>query len=165
MRRLALTAAAVLAIAAAGSVSANDKVVLCHAAGLDGTTQYVTLEVGYPAAYGPAGHFYENGTPQAGHEEDYLGPCEVPATPTPPPTASPTPAPTPTASPSPEPSASPTAGPSDEPSPAPSVTPEPALPETDTEEPTQANPLQLLLLGGLFTAFAVLGFALGFPRR
>jgi outer membrane biosynthesis protein TonB len=58
----------------------QDKVTLCHAAGLDGTTKYVTIEVGYPAAYGPAGHFYENGTPRAGHEDDYLGACREPST-------------------------------------------------------------------------------------
>jgi hypothetical protein len=52
-----------------------DKVTICHAAGLDGTTKYVTLTIGWHAVYGPAGHFYENGTPRAGHEQDYLGPC------------------------------------------------------------------------------------------
>jgi len=52
------------------------KVTICHAAGLDGTTKYVTLTVGHQAVYGPAGHFYENGTPRAGHEQDYLGPCK-----------------------------------------------------------------------------------------
>lgn len=64
------------AVALAGSEGGEDKVTLCHAAGLAGTTQYVTLTVGYPAAYGPAGHFDENGTPNAGHEQDYLGACE-----------------------------------------------------------------------------------------
>jgi hypothetical protein len=54
----------------------EEKVTLCHAAGLAGTTHYVTLTVGRPAAFGPAGHFFENGTPQAGHEQDYLGACE-----------------------------------------------------------------------------------------
>jgi hypothetical protein len=53
----------------------DEKVTICHAAGLEGTTHYETLTIGYPAVYGPAGHFYENGTPRAGHEEDYLGPC------------------------------------------------------------------------------------------
>lgn len=52
-----------------------EKVTICHAAGLEGTTHYETLTIGYPAAYGPAGHFYENGTPRAGHEQDYLGEC------------------------------------------------------------------------------------------
>ena len=51
-------------------------VTICHAAGLEGTTQYVTLTIPYVAAFGPAGHFNENGTPRAGHEDDYLGECE-----------------------------------------------------------------------------------------
>lgn len=54
-----------------------DKVTICHAAGLAGTTHYETLTIGYEAVYGPGGHFNENGTPQAGHEQDYLGPCQV----------------------------------------------------------------------------------------
>lgn len=61
-------------------------VTLCHAAGLDGTTHYETLTIAYPAAYGPAGHLNENGTPQAGHEDDYLGACTGDTTPTPTPT-------------------------------------------------------------------------------
>lgn len=51
------------------------KVTICHAAGLEGTTHYITLTIGYQAVYGPAGHFYENGTTRAGHEQDYLGEC------------------------------------------------------------------------------------------
>lgn len=57
-------------------INASEKVTLCHAAGLEGTTHFVEITVGRPAAFGPAGHFFENGTPRAGHEEDYLGPCE-----------------------------------------------------------------------------------------
>ena len=57
------------------------KVTICHAAGLDGTAKFVEITVGWNAVYGPAGHFYENGTPRAGHEDDTLGAC-----PTPPPT-------------------------------------------------------------------------------
>ena len=79
------------------------KVTICHASGLADTTKYETLTIGYPAVYGPAGHFFENGTPQAGHEEDYLGPCqEATSTPTPTElpgatnTPTPTPSPTPT---------------------------------------------------------------------
>ena len=65
----------------AGTVNAtSDKVTICHAAGQEGTTHYVTLTIGYNAVYGPAGHFYENGTPRAGHEQDYLGPCIAEAT-------------------------------------------------------------------------------------
>ena len=52
------------------------KVTICHAAGLAGTTHFETLTIGYPAVYGPAGHFFENGTPQAGHEDDYFGACQ-----------------------------------------------------------------------------------------
>lgn len=59
----------------AGAVG-QEKVTICHAAGLDGTTHYVELTIAYPAVYGPAGHFFENGTTRAGHEDDYLGPCE-----------------------------------------------------------------------------------------
>lgn len=78
---------ALFALVASGAARAGeDKVTLCHAAGQEGTTQYVTITVGYPAAFGPAGHFYENGTPRAGHEQDYLGPCqETPPPPPPPP--------------------------------------------------------------------------------
>ncbi len=57
-----------------------DMVTICHAAGRDGTLQFVTLTISWEAAFGQAGHFYEDGTPRAGHENDYLGPCIVPAT-------------------------------------------------------------------------------------
>ena len=96
LRRLLLTTALVV-VAALGITSAtsarvdvgssgsatfalttNDKVTLCHAAGRDGTTQFVTLTISYNAAFGQAGHFYEDGTPRAGHEDDYLGPCNPP---------------------------------------------------------------------------------------
>jgi hypothetical protein len=63
-----------------GSVLAIGKpefVTICHAAGQEGTTHFNTLTLPYVAVYGEAGHFYENGTPQAGHEDDYLGECEV----------------------------------------------------------------------------------------
>ena len=59
-----------------------NKVTICHAAGQDGTLKYVTLTLGWNAVYGQAGHFYENGTPRAGHENDYLGAC-IGDTPTP----------------------------------------------------------------------------------
>jgi uncharacterized repeat protein (TIGR01451 family) len=96
LRRLLLTTALVV-VAALGITSAtsarvdvgssgsatfalttHDKVTLCHAAGRDGTTQFVTLTISYNAAFGQAGHFYEDGTPRAGHEDDYLGPCTPP---------------------------------------------------------------------------------------
>ena len=85
--RLALLLGALVLLAGTLAVTANagdhpENVTLCHASGLEGTTKYETLTVGYEAAYGPAGHFDENGTPNAGHEQDYLGACHE----TPPPT-------------------------------------------------------------------------------
>lgn len=55
----------------------DDKVTICHAAGKVGADKYVTLTISRNAVYGPGGHFNENGTTQAGHEEDYLGPCKT----------------------------------------------------------------------------------------
>lgn len=79
----AIAAFIIIGIGTFTIASAEPKVTLCHAAGLAGTTHYVTLTVGYAAAYGPAGHFDENGTPRAGHEQDYLGACTTPtSTPT-----------------------------------------------------------------------------------
>jgi len=75
-RYLAAAAITVGGIVGATTASAVDhKVTICHAARLDSATQYVTLRIGVNAVYGPGGHFNENGTPQAGHEDDYLGPC------------------------------------------------------------------------------------------
>lgn len=57
---------------AAGPLAArggSDKITICHAAGRAGTTHYVEITVSANAANG---HFYENGTPMAGHEQDYL---------------------------------------------------------------------------------------------
>lgn len=98
MKSIASLFALVALLVFAGTAFANngngqDKVTICHAAGLAGTTQFVTIEVAWPAAYGQAGHFYENGTPRAGHEQDYLGACKEP-TPSPTPVV-PTPTPTP----------------------------------------------------------------------
>jgi hypothetical protein len=63
----------------------------------------VTLTTPYNAAFGVAGHFNEDGTPRAGHEQDYVGACVV-DTPTPIITAAPTidttPTPTVTSTPS-----------------------------------------------------------------
>lgn len=82
MRKLSaipLVALMVLVLATALPVMADpvEKITICHAAGLDGTTHYETLTIGAPAVFGPGGHFNENGTPQAGHEQDYLGECET----------------------------------------------------------------------------------------
>lgn len=123
MKRLLILAPALL-ILAGTAAAGQPKVTLCHAAGLDGTTKYITLTVGYPAAYGPGGHFFENGTPRAGHEQDYLGPCA--AEPTPTPGVTPTPVPTPSLTPRP----TPTTGTVPTPPPP---TAQPTLPGTDTE--------------------------------
>src|SRR3990172_9622991 len=83
MKRLFL----ILSIIALGSISAvstekrvladpPEMITICHAAGQAGTTQFTTLHLPYVAVYGQAGHFNEDGTPRAGHEDDYLGPCE-----------------------------------------------------------------------------------------
>lgn len=79
---LAVTIVFIL-IVTASLVAASDKVTICHAAGQEGTTKFVTLTIDHHAVYGSAGHFYENGTPRAGHEEDYLGACTVEETETP----------------------------------------------------------------------------------
>jgi len=126
-------------------MAGQPKVTLCHAAGLDGTTKYVTITVGWPAAYGPAGHFYENGTPRAGHEQDYLGACKEdpsatpPITPSPEPSLSPTPSPSTTPAPSetPEVTSPPSPEPSVSPSPEPTLTPAPSESPSPTNTPTQ----------------------------
>lgn len=180
IRRTILVLMAVAAIMIAGGASVTNaspnhgKVTLCHAAGLDGTTHYVTLEVGWPAAYGPAGHFYENGTPRAGHEQDYLGACLEPSpSATPEPSTSPEPSPTitpaPTETPSspppsstPSPETSPTAPPTASPSqPATSSTPMPlpTLPPTDTAGATAALPSDLGPTIAAFILIVVIAFA------
>jgi len=155
-------------------LAGQDKVVICHAAGLDGTTKYVTLELAWPAVYGEAGHFYENGTPRAGHEQDYLGACkgdEPSPTPTSTPTStsSPTPSVGPTATPTPsaEPTSTPTASPSPtvEPSPSftssPSSTPNLTPPPTDTEQTAESSPNKVNYF--LFMLFALpIAFAFGY---
>ena len=75
---VAVLAAIVAAIVVffASSAGASNKVTICHAAGLDGTLKYVELTIDSHAVYKEqGGHFYENGTPRAGHEDDYFGPC------------------------------------------------------------------------------------------
>ena len=105
-----------------------DKVTICHGAGQDGTTKYITLTISWNAVYGEAGHFYENGTPRAGHENDYLGACigdpteEPTETVTPPPTEEPTE----------------------------TVTPPPTEEPTETEVPTETeSPILILPLTGV----------------
>lgn len=52
-----------------------EKVTICHVAGQLGSEQYVEITAAYNAVYGQAGHFNEDGTPNAGHEQDIEGPC------------------------------------------------------------------------------------------
>ena len=66
---------AILVLCVAVPAMAAEQVTICHAAGQDDTTQFVTLTIAEQAAYGQAGHFNEDGTPRAGHENDYLGAC------------------------------------------------------------------------------------------
>ncbi len=94
----------------------SEKITICHVAGRkDEPANYITLEIPPQALNG---HFDENGTPKAGHEEDYVGPCKSPEPqvagesvvlptiePTVPPT--PTPSPTPTETPPQEPTTTP----------------------------------------------------------
>lgn len=54
----------------------------CHVAGLaSDPANYITLTTAIAAAIGQAGHFGENGTPNAGHEQDTVGPCVPPVDP------------------------------------------------------------------------------------
>ena len=72
----------------------GDKVTICHIAGLaqPDNANAVTITISEHAAFGPAGHFNEDGTTQAGHEEDYFGPCVEPS-PSPDPSPDPSPEP------------------------------------------------------------------------
>jgi hypothetical protein len=81
-KEIVLIVVAALLVALGGVLVATapadgaDKVTICHAAGRAGTTKYVTLTISENAVYKEqGGHFFENGTPRAGHEDDYLGPC------------------------------------------------------------------------------------------
>jgi outer membrane biosynthesis protein TonB len=131
-----LIAVLLLSLTFAGTVVAkNDKVTICHATSSE-TNPFVTLTISANAVYGPGGHFNENGTTQAGHEQDYFGECETPEpTPTPEPTATPEPTPTPTpeVTPSPTPEVTPTPTPEPTPEPTPTPSPEPSgTPEPST---------------------------------
>lgn len=57
-------------------VTNDDKITICHASGQEGTLKFETLTLAPEAVFGQAGHFFENGTPRAGHEQDYMGPCQ-----------------------------------------------------------------------------------------
>jgi hypothetical protein len=83
----------------------DDKITICHGAGRAGTTHFETLTISRNAVYqdqGNGGHFYENGTPKAGHEQDYVGGCR---------SAEASPSTNPSASPSVTPSVNPSATP------------------------------------------------------
>jgi len=55
------------------------KIAICHVAGLaSDPANYVDLYIPWVAVFGNGGHFNENGTPQAGHENDSLGKCKPP---------------------------------------------------------------------------------------
>jgi LPXTG-motif cell wall-anchored protein len=78
MKKIMAVAVAILIVAIGviwySPVSASDKVTLCHAAGLDGTLKFTTLNIAPSAA---ETHLdLVTGTPQAGHENDYLGECD-----------------------------------------------------------------------------------------
>lgn len=104
------------------------RITICHATSSE-ENPYVEITVACEAMYGNgnAGHFDENGTTQAGHEDDFVPhdgqTCANPtgATPTPSPSASPTPEPSAT----PEPSTSPSPTPQSSSTPLPSSTPAP----------------------------------------
>jgi hypothetical protein len=66
----------------------DGKITLCHADGQAGTIKFSTITVAPTAANLHIN--LETGTPQAGHEDDYLGPCQSPSpSPTPTPTTTP----------------------------------------------------------------------------
>lgn len=159
MRALAITLALIGGlIVLAGAGPSNNKITICHAAGLAGTTHYVTLTLSWHAVYGPAGHFFENGTPRAGHEEDYLGPCIGTPTPTATTTATNTPAPTVTGTPTNTPTATATRTPTPTSTntPANTATATPTRTATPTSTPTPGAPQQAQQLGSMPTPQPIL---------
>lgn len=60
----------------------GEPLTFCHVAGLaSDPANYITLTTAIAGAVGQAGHFGENGTANAGHENDYLGACVPPVDP------------------------------------------------------------------------------------
>jgi len=122
------------------------------------------LTLPHVAVHGTAGHFFENGTPQAGHEQDYFGACIVPTnTPTPTievPSATPTATLLPTATPTPtlENTPTPTVTEVDS-TPTLEATPTdtPEVQETPTVTPTRAEECLLTEIGALFELFGANG--------
>lgn len=96
----------------------GNKITICHATSSE-TNPYVEITIACEAMYGNgnAGHFSENGTTLAGHEDDYVlhegGSCNIPteAVPTPTPTESLIPTPTPMSKNDPQPTGQPPAAP------------------------------------------------------
>lgn len=135
----------VLTLAVPTLATQSEKVYVCHAAGrADEPANWVTLHVPATSTGYPQGHFTENGTQEAGHEQDYLGQCKEPqpsATPpiSPEPSLSPTPSPSTTPAPSatPEVTSPPSPEPSTSPSPEPTRTPTPSVSPSPTSTPTQ----------------------------
>lgn len=80
MKLLLIGLAAVTPLALSSTTHANnDKVTICHVAGrADDPANYVTQTIAWQAVYGPGGHLNEDGTGQAGHEDDSLGECDPP---------------------------------------------------------------------------------------
>src|SRR3990167_440243 len=147
--------AAVLILAVVWSTPASAgrpvMVTICHAAGRAGEpAQWVELTLPYDSVYGPAGHFSEPGSTNAGHERDYEGPCVVEPTATPVPTAVPTEEPTqePTGEPTAEPTAGstqePTGEPTDEPTEEPTIEPTPTEVVEATPPPCDEDPCAYL---------------------
>jgi len=122
------------------------KYFVCHAAGQEGTMHFEYLELPYQATFGQAGHFNEDGTPRAGHEDDFLtvegdGDCdgENAPTATPDPSATDTNTLEPTATDTQEPTATDTPEPtaSDTATPTATGTLEPSATPTATSTPNQ----------------------------
>lgn len=126
-----LVAVALLLVLVLPALAAkSDKVYVCHATSSE-SNPFVTLHVPATETGYPQGHFTENGTQEAGHEQDYLGQCEG---------DEPSQTPESSSSPSTSPSASttPSSSPSEEPSSSPSQTPTPSLTPEPSSSPTSS---------------------------
>lgn len=137
----ALVLVTVLFVANATMVNARgqEKVTICHATSSE-TNPYVEITVGSPAA-DLSPHLDSNGSPLAGHEQDFLlgegEACDDVPDPTPTPEV--TPSATPLITPSPSPEVTPT--PTPEVTPSPEPTPEPSPSETPTATPERSDPV------------------------
>jgi hypothetical protein len=116
-------------------VAQDKKITICHATSSE-TNPYNKLTISCNAIYGgprgSAGHFSENGTTLAGHEDDVFadenGLCPGETLPSPTPSVSPSPTVSPSPSPSPE--------VSPDPSPTPGVSPSPMVSPSPTANPS-----------------------------